>query len=126
MEKNKVSGFFGDIIRGIATALIITLLGVLIFAGVVKLATLSSAVIKAVNQFIKIISVFLGCSFSLKENKGLLKGVLVGVGYTVLTYLIFALIGGGVSFGLSFLLDIALGVVVGGVAGVIAINVKKN
>ena len=126
MEKSNAGLFLSSIVKGIATALIITLLGVLIFAGVVKIATLNSVVIKAVNQFIKIISVFLGCSFSLKENKGLIKGAIVGVAATVLTYLIFALIGGGVSFGLAFLLDIILGLVVGGVSGVIAVNVKSK
>ena len=126
MEKSNASGFFVSIVKGIATALIITLVGVLIFAGIVKLATLSSGVIKAVNQFIKILSVFLGCSFSLKESKGLIKGAIVGVCSTVLTYLIFALIGSGISFGLAFLLDIVLGLVVGGVSGVIAVNVKKK
>ena len=126
MEKSNTSLFFSSIVKGIATALIITLLGVLIFAGVVKIATLNSLVIKAVNQFIKILSVFLGCSFSLKENKGLLKGGIVGVGATVLTYLIFALIGSGVSFGLSFVLDLILALVVGCVSGVIAVNVKSK
>ena len=126
MEKSNAYNFFSSIIKGVSTALIITLVGVLIFAGVVKIATLNSGVIKAVNQFIKILSVFLGCTFSLKESKGLIKGVIVGVFSTVITYLIFALVGGAVSFGLSFLLDLVMGLIVGGVSGVIAVNLKRN
>lgn len=126
MEKSNAFNFFSSIIKGVSTALIITLVGVLIFAGVVKIATLNSGVIKAVNQFIKILSVFLGCTFSLKESKGLIKGVIVGVFSTVITYLIFALVGGAVSFGLSFLLDLVMGLIVGGVSGVIAVNLKRN
>ena len=126
MENVKQSGFIGGVIKGISTVIIITLLSVLVFAGIVKLATLSSSVIKAVNQFIKIISVFLGCAFTVKESKGLIKGIIIGAISTVITYLLFALIGGGVSFGLNFLLDVVLGVVVGGTSGVISVNFKKN
>ena len=126
MEKSNAFNFFSSIIKGVSTALIITLVGVLIFAGIVKIATLNSGVIKAVNQFIKILSVFLGCTFSLKESKGLIKGVIVGVFSTVITYLIFALVGGAVSFGLSFLLDLVMGLIVGGVSGIIAVNLKRN
>jgi putative membrane protein (TIGR04086 family) len=126
MEKSNAVKFFSSIVKGVSTALIITLVGVLIFAGIVKIAMLNSGVIKAVNQFIKIISVFLGCTFSLKENKGLIKGVIVGVFSTVIIYLIFALVGGAVNFGLPFLLDLVMGIIVGGVSGVIAVNLKRN
>ena len=126
MEKIKDNGFIQNVVKGVANVIIITLVSVLIFAGVVKLALLNSSVIKAVNQLIKIISVFLGCSFSIKENKGLVKGVLVGGISTLIIYLLFSLIGGGVSFGKSFFLDLLLGVVIGGVSGVISVNFKKN
>lgn len=126
MENVKDSGFINGIIKGVATVVIITLVSVLIFAGVVKLATLNSSVIKAVNQFIKIVSIFLGCSFTIKASKGLVKGVLVGAVSTIITYLLFALIGGGVAFGLNFILDVVLGLIVGGISGVIAVNFKKN
>ena len=126
MEDVKSIGFFQSVIKGVATVIIITLISVLIFAGVVKLATLNSSVIKAVNQFIKIVSVFLGCAFTVKESKGLIKGATIGVVSTVITYLIFALIGGGVNFGLGFLLDLVLGVAVGTTSGVISVNFKKS
>ncbi len=126
MENIKSNGFIMEIVKGVSTVIIITLSSVLIFAGVVKLATLNSTVIKAVNQFIKIVSVFLGCTFTVKQGKGLIKGIIIGIISTVITYLLFALIGGGVSFGLSFLIDVILGIVVGGTAGVISVNFKKN
>lgn len=126
MEKIKDNGFIQNVVKGVANVIIITLVSVLIFAGVVKLAILNSSVIKAVNQFIKIVSIFLGCSFTIKETKGLLKGLLVGGFSTVITYLLFSLIGGGVSFGLGFMLDIFLGVIVGATSGIICVNFKKN
>ena len=126
MEKIKDNGFVQNVVKGVANVIIITLVSVLIFAGVVKLAILNSSVIKAVNQFIKIVSIFLGCSFTIKETKGLLKGLFVGGFSTVITYLLFSLIGGGVSFGLGFMLDIFLGVIVGATSGIICVNFKKN
>lgn len=126
MSEKTNGGFFSSVIKGIATAVIVTLVSVLIFAFIVKIATLNSSVIKAVNQFIKILSVFLGCFSFIRANKGLLKGCFVGVIATIITYLIFSLIGGAVSFGTPFILDLIFGLIVGGISGVIAVNVKKE
>ena len=88
-EKNGI--VFGTI-KGVSTAIITSLLGIIIFGFIAKGAMLGSAVIGAVNQFIKIISVFLGCMFSAGEGKGLIKGLLIGGLYTVIIYLLFAML----------------------------------
>ena len=126
MSEKVNDGFFPSVIKGIATAVIVTLVSVLIFAFIVKIATLNSTVIKAVNQFIKILSVFLGCFSFIRSNNGLLKGCIVGVVATIITYLIFSFIGGVVSFGTPFILDLIFGLIVGGISGIIAVNVKKD
>lgn len=125
MEKSEGGGVL-SVIKGVGTAVIVTLVGVLIFAAVVKIASLGTGVIKAVNQFIKILSVFLGVSVSVRGKMGLVKGIAVGVCSTVITYLLFALIGGEVSFGTAFFIDLLFGLIVGGISGVISVNVKKN
>ena len=53
------SGTVGQIVRGVVTAVLITLVGVLVFAFVLSVTDLSDSVIKPVNQFIKLLSVFL-------------------------------------------------------------------
>lgn len=123
MDEN-VKGFVFETLKGVILAVIITLVSILFFALIVKFAGLGGGVIKAVNQFIKIISLFLGCFFKIKGGKGLVKGVLVGIFYTVFIYLVFTVIGGG-AFGTGFLLDIAFGLVVGAVSGVVAVNLKR-
>ena len=125
MGKSEGGGVL-SVIKGVGTAVIVTLVGVLIFAAVVKIASLGTGVIKAVNQFIKILSVFLGVSVSVRGKMGLVKGIAVGVCSTVITYLLFALIGGEVSFGTAFFIDLLFGLIVGGISGVISVNVKKN
>ena len=127
MEKSKGGlGFLQTIIKGSFTALITTLIAVLIFAGIIKATAFSSGIIKAVNQFIKILSVFLGCYFCVREQKGLVKGALIGVLSSLLTTLVFALIcGTELSFS-SIVLDALFLLIVGAICGVITVNVKNK
>ncbi len=113
------------VLKGAFLSLIVALVGVLIFSLVVKLASLNSNVIKPVNQFIKVLAIFLGCFFSLKGKMGFLKGCLCGLLGTAITFLVFALIGGNFSFGFSFIIDLLLGGAVGLLSGVIAVNLRK-
>lgn len=116
---------FPCIFKGVAIAIIITLIGILIFAFIIKVAYLNSSVIKAVNQFIKVISIFLGCFMFIRQNKGIIKGGLIGCFSAVITYLIFAFMGGELNFGAGFILDVIFQVVIGIISGIIAVNVKK-
>ena len=125
MDKTEKVGGVSSIIKGVATSVIVTLVGVLIFAGVVKLTFLGQSIIKTVNQFIKILSIFFGCFFCVSGKNGLIKGAIIGVLSMVITYLLFALIGGEISFGKPFFLDLVFGLIVGGISGIIAVNVKK-
>lgn len=125
MQKGSADGII-SVIKGVFFTLIIVLAGVLIFAGVIKITSLSASVIKPVNQFIKVIAVFLGCFLSVRGRLGFLKGALIGVLGTVLIYLVFSLMGGDLSFGLSFVVDLIFGLTVGVVSGIIAVNVGKE
>ena len=114
------------VLKGICTALITTLLGILLFSIVVKVATLNNVVIKVVNQFIKLLSIFLGCFFSIKEGKGLIKGLVIGVLATFITYLVFSLIGGEKFFTLSLLFDLVFGLIAGALSGMLTVNVRRS
>ena len=123
IEKN---GFISSIIKASALAIIVSLVGVLIFALVLTFTDLDSSVIKPVNQFIKILSVFLGCFFFVKENAGLIKGLFVGVIATALVYVIYSFLGTSVKFNISFFIDLAFMAIIGGICGIISVNVKKD
>lgn len=124
--KNASGGFIGGIIKGSFCAVIVTLISVLIFAFVISSAMLTDNVIKSVNQFIKILSVFLGCMFFVRGSAGLLRGALIGAISTLITYLLFSLFGSQMQFGFPFIIDLIFLLVVGGISGVIAVNVKKE
>ena len=126
MEKTRGDdSFIVSVIKGVGISIIATLIGVLLFALVVKHTVINGKVIKAVNQFIKVLSVFLGCFFALRGKLGFIKGAIVGCVSTVIVYLIFSLIGSGISFGTAFSMDILFTSIVGLITGVIAVNVKK-
>ena len=124
MCESKLEGFL-SIFKGVFLSLITALIGVLVFALVVKLASLPSSVIKPVNCFIKILAIFIGCLFSLRGNKGFLKGALVGLVGTLVIFSVFALIGGELAFGLPFLIDLVFGLVIGCVSGIVTVNIRK-
>lgn len=126
MQKSDNGNFISNVIKGVLTAIIVTLVGVMAFSFVVKTALLQTGAIKAVNQFIKILSIFLACSFSIKGGLGLLKGAIIGALSIALTFLLFALFGASVSFGFSFILELIFGVIVGGISGIISVNIKKR
>ena len=121
-----IKEFFSGIIKAVFSAVIITLVGVLIFAGIVKFALLSQTVIKAVNQFIKILAIFLGCSFCIRGKNGLIRGTMMGFLTTIITYLLFSLFFGKIMLGNNFLLDLIFTSVIGGVSGIISVNIKKG
>lgn len=116
--------FFSSVLRSAALALLFSLSGILIFALVVKFSALDQTVIKIVNQFIKVIAVFIGCFFSVKGKMGIIKGAIAGAVSTFLLYAIFALMSGTELFGIEMLIDILFTALIGGISGIIAVNVR--
>ncbi len=122
----KVNGsFISKILKGVLVALTFALVAILIFAGIVKVAKLNDTVIKAGNQFIKILSIFIGALSGVQESKGALKGAIIGLVFSVVVQLIFAIMG-SVSIDLHFFLDIGFSAIIGAVAGIIILTLKSK
>lgn len=126
MRAESNNGFIFTIIKGACVAVITALIGVLVFAAIVKIFALDNSVVKIVSQFIKILSIFLGCVLALKENKGIIKGAIVGVLSTAVICLIFKLIGGEVCQGTALAVEFLFSLIVGAISGIIAINLKNS
>ncbi|MBQ6728006.1 MAG: TIGR04086 family membrane protein [Clostridia bacterium] len=116
--------FLTSVIKATALSLISSLVGILLFALIVKLVALSDGTVKTVNQFIKVIAVFIGCFFSVKGKLGIVKGGVSGALCTVLLYAVFALMSGSGIFSVQTLADMLFTAVVGGIAGIIAVNLR--
>ena len=117
---------FVSVIKGISVSVIFSLVFILLFAFIIKTANLSSSVIKPVNQFIKCLSLFLGCFISLKGKRGLIKGAITGAFYSIIIHVIFALLSGEAFFNTSFLIDTAFCAVIGVIFGVLSVNLKRQ
>lgn len=130
--KNKEStgkrSFGINLVKGTLIALSFSLIGILIFAFILKFTNISESVITPVNQVIKGISIFLGVFIALKKQRetGLVSGLLIGFLYTILAFLVFSALSGSISFDTTLLTDIAFGGIIGGICGIISVNLKKS
>ena len=124
MNNDKIWGF--NLIKGVLIALIFSAVSILLFALILTLFSIPSETIKPVNCLIKVLAVFIGCLFSIKGGKGLIKGLIYGGIITLTAYLFFSIIGGNFIFSISFLWELLLGLSVGAVAGIVSVNRKTN
>lgn len=115
------------ILKGALNALIVSLIGILIFAFLIKLTSISDSLIKPMNQVIKIISVLFGCMIAFKKTteKTLSKGFLIGTFYTILAFVLFSTLNGKFEFNITLILDILFGGAVGLISAII-INIFKK
>lgn len=122
-KKQKIAG----LVKGVLFSLIFTAVAVLLLAVLYKFVEMSDGAIKIANQIIKIASVALGVKIALKKDKskGLLKGAIVGVLYTILSFVLFSLLAKNFSFSLSLVTDIVFAGLVGLIFGVLFVNFKK-
>lgn len=125
MSKNS-NGIVSQSLKATIFSVITTLVGVLIFALILRFTTLSTSVVKPVNQFIKILSIFLGCFYCVYGNKGILKGLAVGIFFSLCINLLFALFSGdNIAIG-SLALETLFCAIIGVICGVITVNLKNK
>ena len=113
-------------IKGIILSLIITFACVIIFAFSIKFFALSDGFITPINLSIKAISVFVGTLvFAKSKTKGLIKGILFGLVYTTVAFLLFSALSASFDLSISLLLDYLFAAGVGAIAGIIKVNTAK-
>ncbi|MCK9574853.1 MAG: TIGR04086 family membrane protein [Clostridia bacterium] len=119
---------FVQVLKGAVIGVIISLILVLLFALIIKLTDISDSVITPINQIIKILSIFIGVYFALKNSyySGMFKGILVGLFYTVLSFLVFSALDGTFVLDTSFVNDLLFGGITGAISGIILVNLKRN
>ena len=117
-----------SIFSGTLLAIASTLIMILLFALIIRFFNISDGAIFPVNQVIKVVSLFLGIMIVLKKNnqKGFLKGLLLGLLYFVLSTIVFSILQGGFSFKLNNFFDMILTALIGGIIGIILVNFRKR
>jgi len=120
--------FWMQILKGTLMAVSFSLVAILVFALIIKFVGITDTLISPINQVIKVISIFIGCYYSLRGNnyKGLLKGIYIGLFYTMLAFILFSSLSRSFALNLTFLNDILFGMIIGAICGIIIVNLKKN
>ncbi len=128
-EKAKPSfgGYVLEQVKTLVVALIITLILVLIAAFAIKLFNIPTKAIVIINQVIKGVSVLVSTLICFKLPKGgYIRGIIFGLLYVLLTYIVFSLFNGSFNGGLSLINDITFGAVTGLISGIIAVNLRNK
>lgn len=115
-------------LSGATISIAITLVLILLFAVLIRFLNIPDSFIFPVNQVIKIISLIIGIVFVLKKdnNKGFLKGILIGTFYFIISYIVFSILQGKFSIEMNNLLDLILTSFMGGLIGIIFVNILKK
>ncbi|MEG1751576.1 MAG: TIGR04086 family membrane protein [Clostridia bacterium] len=116
------------ILKSALIALAISLIGILIFAFVMRFFAVPDGAIRPINQIIKCVSVMIGCFFGLKKTKekGLVSGLLVGLIYTLISFLVFSALNGEFEFTKLLINDLLFGGVIGAICGIISVGFRKE
>ena len=116
------------ILKGSLIALSVSLIGILIFAFVLRFVPISDTLIMPINQVIKGLSVLVGTIFALKKvnEMGLISGLLIGLVYTAVAFVTFSILDGNFDFSITILNDLLFGGIIGGICGIIAVNLKRK
>ena len=117
-----------NILKASLIGVVISIILVLLFAFVLKFVDLNSGAISLVDQIIKVISVFIAVVMLNKANDEglLLKGILTGAVYSIITFIVFSILNGGFNLGIGVLTDIAFSALVGGASAILLNLIKKK
>ena len=126
--KSEKSGFGLCILKGSLIGLAVALVGILLFAFLLRFTSISDSIITPVNQVIKGVSIFFGVFLGIKGHKqmGLVKGMFIGLSFTIIAFLTFSTLDGTFVFDRTFLSDLVFGAIIGAICGIICVNLKKN
>lgn len=122
-EKSK----FIDVLKGSITAIVITLISLVIFSTVLANTNINENTIIPVIIAVTEISILIGSIISVSKisKKGLLNGALVGLIYIAIIYLLSSMVNGNFSFDFNSLIIIISAIIAGMFGGIIGVNLKR-
>ncbi len=114
-------------LRGLLVAVGVTLLGILLFALLMQWLRPSDAVIRVVNQLVKLVAILMGVWAFVGRGgeQALMRGALLGLVYMGIGVCLYALLSGQQLPITAYLADLAMGVAGGGIAGAVLGNLRK-
>ena len=112
------------LLKGLLTAVGVTVAGVAIFALLMQWLRPTEGVVRVINQVMKLVSIGAGVWVAVGRGceGGLLRGALVGLLYMAVGVGMYALLSGQGAPLSAYLADLAMGVAGGGIVGMILSN----
>ncbi len=125
-QQTSVGGFLLRTLKGVAIALAISLLAAMVFAVILRFTTLPDRAVYPVNQTLKAVALCVGVLLSVRGERGFLQGIVIGVLYTVLSYVLFSALCGDFSLSFWILVEGLSAVLLGAVSGALAVNLREK
>lgn len=120
--------WFLSVLKCCLIGLVVTLIGVILLAFLMKFIDFSSGIVNYLNNIVKAIALFV-VSICLKKSSGdklLIKLVLAGAIYAILTFVVFSILNGKFIFDASLIFNMLFCVIVALIAGIILNLFRKN
>ena len=114
------------ILIGSGVSIIITIIGLIIFASLLTYTAIPESSIPTVTIIITIISILIGssmCMSTVRKN-GIINGVLIGLIYIGIIYILSSVIEGNFALNLKSIIMIIGTIIAGAVGGIIGVNRK--
>ena len=114
------------ILKGSAFSILITLIGLLIYSIILSYTSVAESTIPTIIIIITGISILIGSTIStanIKKN-GIVNGILVGLIYISLIYLLSSIITGNFLLNINSIIMIIVSGLTGAVGGIIGVNMK--
>ena len=111
-----------QIVKAVLLTTVFSFVGVFVFSLVLRFFPVGVKAIRPVDIVLRAVCIFLGCAFSLRGEKGLIKGVAVGALSSLTTRFLFCSLVGEFTIGLLFVAEVAFSCVVGALAGIFCAN----
>lgn len=126
-EVKTKNNIISTLLKGVIPSIITTLLLILAFALIIRFFNISNSWIFPINQVIKFVSLTVGITIALRntKSKGFITGLIIGVSYSIISYLLFSLLQMNFEFSFANFYDIILTAFGGGLIGIIIVNIFK-
>lgn len=112
------------ILIGSGVSIIITIVGLIIFASLLSYTSIAENTIPTVTIIITVISILIGssiCMSTVKKN-GIINGVLIALIYIGFIYILSSIIEGNFALNLKSIIMIIGAIIAGAVGGIIGVN----
>ena len=117
----KKAGVLGVLFRGLLAAVAVTVLGVVVFALVIKWLSPNDTIISVMNQALKLLAVLAGTRAAVRGGGSgvVLRGAAVGLAYMAVGVIGYAFLSGLTLSPAAYLADLGMGVAAGGLFGMV-------